>query len=103
MLFFIKDARSERHVDCNMAFARYARRDTVAEAIGNSDAQMFDEATANHFVEDERKIISGDIADSFFEKTPDAHGQPCSFLTTKLKVSDMDGNTCIVFSECPGT
>jgi PAS domain S-box-containing protein len=96
MLFSIKDARSERYVDCNIAFARYACRDTVAEVIGNTDAQIFDEVTANHFVEDDRKTLSGDVTNSFFENTLDAHGKPCSFLTTKLKISDMDGNTCLL-------
>ena len=95
MLFSIKDARSERYVDCNMAFARYACRNTVAEVIGNTDAQIFDEATANHFVEDDRKTLSGDVTNSFFENTLDAHGKPCSLLTTKLKIQDMDGNTCL--------
>ena len=95
MLIFIKDARSKSYVDCNMAFARYACRNTVADVIGNSDAQIFDETTAKHFVEDDRKALAGDVTTSFFENTFDAHGKPCSFLTTKLKLSDMDGNTCL--------
>ena len=95
MLISIKDARSERYVDCNMAFARYAYRDSVADVIGSSDAQIFDEATANHFVENDRKTLAGDVTTSFFENALDAHGKPCSFLTTKLKISDMDGNTCL--------
>ena len=95
MLFSIKDARSERYVDCNMAFARYACRNTVAEVIGNTDAQIFDEATANQFVEDDRKTLSGDVTTSFFENALDAHGKPYSFLTTKLKIQDIDGNTCL--------
>ena len=95
MLFFIKDARTERYVDCNMAFARYACRNSVSEVVGNTDAEIFDAETATHFVEDDRKALAADATNSFFESALDAHGKPCSFLTTKLKISDMDGKMCL--------
>ena len=39
-LFFVKDARSERYIGCNMAFVRYACRNTIAEVIGKTDAEQ---------------------------------------------------------------
>ncbi len=95
MLFYIKDARSQRYVDCNIAFSRFACRNTVAEVVGNRDAEIFDEATALQIEEDDSKTLSVDAANSYIENTLDAQGKPCSFLTTKLKISDLDGHTCI--------
>ncbi len=95
VLFFIKDARSRRYVHCNMAFAHYACRDTIAGVVGNTDAELFDEATAHKFVEDDSKALSADVANSFLEHALDGQGNPRSFLTTKFKVPDLDGNTCL--------
>ena len=39
IMFFIKDAKTERYVDCNMAFSRFACKPSVAETIGYSDAE----------------------------------------------------------------
>ena len=95
VLFFIKDAETERYIHCNMAFAHFACRDSVAGVVGNTDAEIFDEATARKFVNDDRRALSGDTANSFLEHALDGEGKPCSFLTTKFKVSDLDGNTCL--------
>ena len=94
-LFFVKDARSERYIGCNMAFARYACRNSVADVIGKTDADLFDAETAHQFVQADRDALSSNRANSFLEHALDGKGQPCSFLTTKFKVSDLDGNTCI--------
>ena len=95
VLFFIKDAKTERYVHCNSAFVRYACRDTVADVIGHTDAELFDETTARKFVEDDRKALSGDTANSFLEYVLDEQGKSCSFLTTKFKVEALDGNICL--------
>ena len=95
IMFFIKDSRTERYVDCNMAFSSFAGKDSVAETIGFSDAELFDENTAKDFVAKDRKALSGDEPNSYFETALDAHGKPYSFLTTKLKLTDLDGNTCL--------
>lgn len=95
IMFFIKDAKTERYVDCNMAFSRFACKPSVAETIGYSDAELFEEGTATDFVAKDRKALSGNEPNSFFETALDAHGKPYSFLTTKLKLTDLDGNTCL--------
>ena len=95
IMFFIKDAKTERYVDCNMAFSRFACKPSVAETIGYSDAELFEEGTATDFVAKDRKALSGNEPNSFFENALDAHGKPYSFLTTKLKLTDLDGNTCL--------
>jgi len=95
IMFFIKDAKTERYLDCNMAFSRFACKPSVAETIGYSDAELFEESTATDFVAKDRKALSGDEPNSFFENALDAHGKPYSFLTTKLKLTDLDGNICL--------
>ena len=94
-LFFVKDALSERYIGCNKAFVRYTCRNTLAEVIGRTDAELFDAETAHTFVEADRKALSSSRANSYLEHALDGQGNPCSFLTTKFKVSDLDGNTCI--------
>jgi signal transduction histidine kinase len=95
IMFFIKDAHTERYVDCNTAFSRFAGKDSVANTVGFSDAELFDETTATDFVAKDRKALSGNEPNSFLENALDAHGKPCSFLTTKLKIMDLDGNICL--------
>ena len=95
IMFFIKDAKTERYVDCNLAFSAFAGKVSVADTVGYSDAELFDESTATDFVAKDRKALSGDEPNSFLENALDAHGKPCSFLTTKLKITDLDGNTCL--------
>ena len=95
IMFFIKDAKTERYVDCNLAFSTFAGKVSVADTVGYSDAELFDESTATDFVAKDRKALSGDEPNSFLENALDAHGKPCSFLTTKLKITDLDGNTCL--------
>ena len=95
IIFFIKDAKTERYVDCNTAFSMFAGKASVADTIGYSDAELFDESTATDFVAKDRKALSGNEPNSFLENALDAHGKPVSFLTTKLKITDLDGNTCL--------
>ena len=95
IIFFIKDAKTERYVDCNQAFSSFAGKASVADTVGFSDAELFDESTAMDFVAKDRRALSGDEPNSFLENALDAHGKPYSFLTTKLKITDLDGNTCL--------
>jgi len=95
VLFFIKDAKSKRYVHCNAAFVDYTCRDSVADVIGHTDAELFDETTARKFVEDDRRALSSAKTNSFLEHALDGQGRPHSFLTTKFKVEDMDGNICL--------
>ena len=95
IMFFIKDAKTERYVDCNLAFSSFAGKTSVADTIGYSDAELFDESTATDFVAKDRRALSGNEPNSFLENALDAHGKPYSFLTTKLKITDLDGNICL--------
>ena len=95
IMFFIKDAKTERYVDCNMAFSNFAGKPSVADTVGYTDADLFEENTAKDFVAKDRKALSGDEPNSFLENALDAHGKTYSFLTTKLKITDLDGNTCL--------
>ena len=95
IMFFIKDAKTERYVDCNLAFSTFAGKASVADTVGYSDAELFDESTATDFVAKDRKALSGNEPNSFMENALDAHGKPCCFLTTKMKLMDLDGNTCL--------
>lgn len=94
-LSFYKDAKTGVYLACNQAFAEYAHR-TPSEVVGLTDYEMFDPATAKHFVEDDQKALSMEEPYVFFEDVPDAAGKQKQFQTTKLKFMDETGRLCLL-------
>lgn len=93
---FMKDASTGKYLACNRTFAEYAHKDTTDEVVGLTDAQIFDEVTAAHFVEDDRIAVSMSKPYVFYEDVLDAAGKPMQLQTTKLKFKDTAGRICIV-------
>ena len=93
-LSFSKDAETGRYVACNQAFAEYAHKKNPEGVIGLTDHEIFDQATADHFVEDDQKALAMDEPYIFFEDVPDAVGVMRSLQTTKLKFTDASGKLC---------
>ncbi len=91
---FSKDAATGVYLACNQAFAEYAHKETPDGVVGLTDHQIFDKATADHFVEDDAKALAMDEPYIFFEDVPDAAGNPRSLQTTKLKFTDGTGRLC---------
>ena len=79
---FSKDAETGAYLACNQAFAEYAGRRTPRDVVGLTDHQIFDQATADHFVRDDRKALEMDDAYIFFEDVPDATGKVFRNLQT---------------------
>jgi len=90
-LSFYKDAETGVYVACNQAFAAYANKSHPREVIGLTDHDIFDKATADHFVEDDKRALSSDTPFIFHEEVPDAKGEKKYFQTTKLKFHDTSG------------
>ena len=95
-LSFYKDAETGAYIACNQAFAEYAHKESPRDVIGLTDADIFDEATALHFMEDDKRALSMNRPDVFFEDVPDAAGIPRQFQTTKLKFVDPSGRVCLL-------
>jgi PAS domain-containing protein len=93
---FTKDAQTGVYLTCNRSFAAYAHKSTPEGVCGLTDAEIFDEVTASHFVEDDRTALSMDKPYIFFEDVPDAAGNPRQFQTTKLKFTDDTGRECLL-------
>ena len=93
---FSKDAETGRYVACNQSFADYAHKSTPEGVVGLTDHQIFDEATADHFVEDDRKALLMDEPYAFIEDVPDAAGAPRHLQTTKLTYRDASGRMCVM-------
>ena len=93
---FSKDAETGVYLACNQAFADYAHKSSPAGVVGLRDEEIFDAATAKHFVEDDRKALSMDEPYIFYEDVPDAAGNPRQFQTTKLKFTDFNGRLCVL-------
>ncbi|SFG21418.1 EAL domain-containing protein [Oribacterium sp. WCC10] len=93
---FSKDVTTGVYLACNQAFADYAHKPTPEEVVGLTDYEIFDENTARHFVEDDKKALSMDKPYIFFEDVPDAAGNPQKFQTTKLKFVDNTGRQCLL-------
>ncbi len=85
---FSKDVNTRKYLACNQAFADYAHKDSPEGVVGLTDFEIFDEATAYHFIEDDKKALAMDKPYIFYEDVPDAQGNPRQFQTTKLKFTD---------------
>ena len=94
-MVFSKDAQTGRYLACNQPFAEYAHKGTPEGVVGLTDFEIFDEATAAHFVEDDKKALAMDEPHIFIEDVPDATGKNIRHLqTTKMKFTDAEGRLC---------
>ena len=93
---FSKDAKTGVYLACNQAFAEYARRTSQEDVPGLTDAELFDPATARHFVETDRTALSMDEPYIYYEDVKDAGGSPRQLQTTKLKYTDPSGRLCLL-------
>ena len=93
---FSKDIHTRKYIACNQAFADYAHKETPEGVVGLTDFEIFDDATANHFIEDDKKALAMDKPYIFYEDVPDAAGNPRRFQTTKLKFTDTTGRECLL-------
>ena len=95
-LSFSKDAGTGVYLACNQAFADYAHKETPQGVAGLTDYEIFDHATAAHFVEDDRKALAMDKPYVLYEDVADAVGNSRKFQTTKLKFYDPFGRLCLL-------
>ena len=95
-LTFSKDAKTGVYLACNQAFADYAQKPNPENVAGCTDAQLFDETTARHFIENDLKVLASEEPCVYFEEVLDAAGNPKQFQTTKLKFTDDGGRLCIL-------
>jgi len=93
---FSKDVNTRKYLACNQAFADYAHKENPEGVVGLTDFEIFDEETALHFIEDDKKALSMNRPYIFFEDVPDAAGNPRQFQTTKLKFTDDTGRECLL-------
>ena len=93
---FSKDANTGIYLACNQSFAEYAHKASPKEVIGLRDSDIFDEATAKHFVEDDQKALAMNEPYVFFEDVPDAVGVMRNLQTTKLTFNDASGRLCLL-------
>ena len=92
---FSKDAETGAYLACNQAFAEYVGKASPEEAIGHTDYDFFDPATAARFAEGDKKALTMDEPYIFFEDIPDTAGNAVRNLqTTKLKFKDSSGRLC---------
>ncbi len=95
-LTFSKDVKTGQYLACNQAFAEYANKRDIEGVVGLTDYEIFDEATAKHFVEDDHKAMAMNGPYVFFEDVFNAAGEPRQFQTTKLKFTDATGRLCLL-------
>ncbi len=94
---FSKEIETGKYLACNQAFAEYAGKTKPEEVVGLTDHEIFDSATADHFVEDDRKAVAMDKAYVFFEDVPDATGTIFRNLqTTKITFREPSGRLCLL-------
>ncbi|QFJ56348.1 EAL domain-containing protein [Pseudobutyrivibrio xylanivorans] len=93
---FSKDVVTRKYLACNQAFADYAHKETPEGVVGLTDYEIFDAATALHFIEDDKKALAMDKPYIFYEDVPDAVGNLRQFQTTKLRFTDDTGRECLL-------
>ena len=93
---FSKDAKTGVYLACNQAFARYAQKSEPEDVLGLTDAELFDPATAQHFVDTDREALSMDEPYIYYEDVKDAALNPRQLQTTKLKFIDSTGRLCLL-------
>ncbi|SDB58739.1 Signal transduction histidine kinase [Ruminococcaceae bacterium FB2012] len=93
---FTKDAETGKYLACNQAFAEYAHKDAPDGVIGLTDAQIFDNETAMHFVEKDKIALSLTKPYIYYDDVTDAMGRPRQLQTTKLKYTDTKGRPCVL-------
>lgn len=93
---FSKDVQTQKYLACNQAFADYANKEKPEEVVGLTDLEIFDEDTALHFIEDDKKAFAMDKPYIFYEDVLNAVGNPRRFQTTKLRFVDTTGRECIL-------
>lgn len=93
---FSKDVETGKYLACNQAFAQFAGCTAPAEVVGLTDFELFDEATARRFREDDRKAMGREEPCRLLEDVKDARGEWRQFQTTKLKFTDERGRVCLL-------
>ena len=97
VMSFSKEVATGRYLACNQAFAEYAGKSKPEEVVGLTDHEIFDQETADHFVEDDRRAVDMDEAYVFFEDVPDATGTMFRNLqTTKMTFREKSGRLCLL-------
>ena len=93
---FTKDAETGSYLACNQAFADYAHKKDPSEVVGLTPKDIFDEETANRFLEDDRIALSMDEPYIYYEDITDQEGNQRQFKTTKQKYMDPNGRLCVL-------
>lgn len=94
---FSKDAQTGVYLACNQAFAQYAGKTKPEEVVGLTDYELFDHATAEQIVVDDKKALTMDGSNIFFEDVQDASGSIIrSLQMTKKKYRDASGRICLL-------
>lgn len=93
---FSKDVETGQYRACNQQFAEYAEKDSPQDVVGLTDAEIFDEETATHFMDSDKVALSMDKPHIYFEDVLDAAGNSRQLQTTKLKFTDASGRLCLL-------
>jgi PAS domain S-box-containing protein len=86
---FVKDLDG-RYVLVNAAAARFLGK-SPEEIVGRRDLELYPEATARRFIEDDRKVLATGRPQHFEGVATDEDGRPQAYLVTKGVYRDKDG------------
>jgi PAS domain S-box-containing protein len=86
---FVKDLEG-RYVLVNAAAARFLGK-SPEEIVGKRDLELYPEATARRFIEDDRKVLATGRPQHFEGVATDEDGAPQAYLVTKGVYRDKDG------------
>ncbi|MBQ4238908.1 MAG: PAS domain-containing protein, partial [Ruminococcus sp.] len=96
-LSFSKDAKTGKYLACNQSFVDFKHKSSADEVIGKTDYDLYDAATAEQFIQHDRKALSMDKPYVFFEEILTPDGKEIRYMqTTKTKFTDSAGRLCIL-------
>lgn len=89
-LFWIKDTNSTfMHV--NQAFIQHKSLKDLSQIVGKTDYDFSPDYMAKQFVQDDKKILAGEIVTGRLEVNMTQSGDPAWYATSKRPLTDKDG------------
>lgn len=99
-IMFVKD-RDLVYLAASNAFAEMVDLDSTAKVVGKTDFDFFDPALAQHYVDDDRRMMeSGEPLAAYVEPLPDMDGKPRWSRTRKSLIRGENGEILGVYGVC---
>ena len=96
LLIFLKDRRTRCYVDYNRTYADFLHRSGIEDTKGKTDHDIMVSEAANLLEANDEEALSRDEPSVYYESMPGLMGRTRYFRSTKLGITDPEGNPCLL-------